>query len=119
MIAAVTLRRHPTTRTALACRAACRKISVPRGDLPVGHYGGGVDEAGAGRRRQNEVYRAGVFGRTPRVPVAARALQKRARRVLDARAYSYVAGGAGAEATQRANRAAFDRWAVVPRVLRD
>jgi L-lactate dehydrogenase (cytochrome) len=78
-----------------------------------------VDEAGAGRRRQNEVYRAGVFGRTPLVPVAARALQERAKRVLNARAYSYVAGGAGDEATQRANRAAFDRWAVVPRVLRD
>ena len=78
-----------------------------------------MDEAGAGRRRQNEVYRAGVFGRMPRVPVSARALQKRAKRVLNARAYSYVAGGAGDEATQRANRAAFDRWAVVPRVLRD
>jgi L-lactate dehydrogenase (cytochrome) len=79
----------------------------------------GVDEAGAGRRRQNEVYRAGVFGRSPRVPVAARALQKRAKAALDARAYAYVAGGAGDEVTQRANRAAFDKWAVVPRVLRD
>jgi isopentenyl diphosphate isomerase/L-lactate dehydrogenase-like FMN-dependent dehydrogenase len=78
-----------------------------------------VDEAGAGRRRQNEVYRAGVYGHLPRVPVAARKLQARAKRVLNARAYSYVAGGAGDEATQRANRAAFDRWAVVPRVLRD
>jgi L-lactate dehydrogenase (cytochrome) len=78
-----------------------------------------VDEAGAGRRRQNEVYRAGVYGRLPLVPVAARALQQRARKALNSRAYSYVAGGAGAEATQHANRAAFDRWAVVPRVLRD
>jgi isopentenyl diphosphate isomerase/L-lactate dehydrogenase-like FMN-dependent dehydrogenase len=78
-----------------------------------------VDEAGAGRRRQNEVYRAGVYGHLPRVPVAARKLQARAKRALNARAYSYVAGGAGDEQTQRANRAAFDRWAVVPRVLRD
>ncbi|MGR6967129.1 alpha-hydroxy-acid oxidizing protein [Geodermatophilus sp. URMC 61] len=75
--------------------------------------------AGTGRRRQDEVYRAGVYGHRPRVPTAARALQHRARRRLGARAYSYVAGGAGDEATQRANRAAFDRWAVVPRVLRD
>jgi lactate 2-monooxygenase len=75
--------------------------------------------AGTGRRRQDEVYRAGVYGRRPLVPTAARALQRRARRALSAAAYSYVAGGAGAEATQRANRAAFDRWAVVPRVLRD
>jgi L-lactate dehydrogenase (cytochrome) len=83
------------------------------------HYGDGVDEAGAGRRRQNEVYRAGVFGLHPLVPTAARTLQARAKQALNARAYSYVAGGAGDEATQRANRAAFDRWAVVPRVLRD
>src|SRR3954447_17865929 len=78
-----------------------------------------VDEAGVGRRRQNEVYRAGVYGRSPRVPVAARALQARAKQALNARAYAYVAGGAGDEVTQRANRAAFDRRAVIPRVLRD
>jgi isopentenyl diphosphate isomerase/L-lactate dehydrogenase-like FMN-dependent dehydrogenase len=53
------------------------------------------------------------------VPTAARTLQARARQALNARAYAYVAGGAGGEVTQRANRAAFDRWAVVPRVLRD
>ena len=78
-----------------------------------------MDERGLGRRRQDEVYRAGVYGRSPRVPTAVRALQARAKEALNARAYSYVAGGAGDEATQRANRAAFDRWAVVPRVLRD
>ncbi|WNV76057.1 alpha-hydroxy-acid oxidizing protein [Geodermatophilus sp. DSM 44513] len=75
--------------------------------------------AGTGRRRQDEVYRAGVYGRRPLVPTAARALQRRARARLGARAYAYVAGGAGEEATQRANRAAFDRWVLVPRVLRD
>jgi isopentenyl diphosphate isomerase/L-lactate dehydrogenase-like FMN-dependent dehydrogenase len=60
-----------------------------------------------------------VYGHRPRVPTAARALQRRAGERLTARAYAYVAGGAGDEATQRANRAAFDRYAVVPRVLRD
>src|SRR4051812_20375038 len=78
-----------------------------------------MEETGLGRRRQDEVYRAGVYGRSPRVPTAVRALQARAKQALNARAYSYVAGGAGDEQTQRANRAAFDRWAVVPRVLRD
>ena len=34
-------------------------------------------------------------------------------------AYAYVAGGAGAERTIAANRAALDRWKIVPRVLRD
>src|SRR6266566_8840898 len=33
--------------------------------------------------------------------------------------FAYVAGGAGAEVTLRANRAAFERWGIVPRVLRD
>ncbi len=78
-----------------------------------------VSAAGTGRRRQDEVYRAGVYGRRPRVPTGARALQRAARRRLGARAYAYVAGGAGHEATQRANTGAFDRWVVVPRVLRD
>jgi lactate 2-monooxygenase len=75
--------------------------------------------AGTGRRRQDEVYRAGVYGHRPRVPTAARELERRARERLGARAWSYVAGGAGDESTQRANRTAFDRYAVVPRVLRD
>jgi lactate 2-monooxygenase len=33
-------------------------------------------------------------------------------------AVGYVAGGAGAEDTMRANREAFDRWRIVPRMLR-
>ncbi len=53
------------------------------------------------------------------MPTAYRALAPEARRRLGARAYGYVAGGAGDEATQRADRAAFDAWSVVPRVLRD
>lgn len=85
-----------------------------------GHYRARMDTTvGAGRRRQNEVYRAGVYGTRPRVPTSARLLQARAKRRLTDRAYSYVAGGAGGEATQRANETAFDRWALLPRVLRD
>ncbi|HEX7068546.1 MAG TPA: alpha-hydroxy-acid oxidizing protein [Candidatus Limnocylindria bacterium] len=34
-------------------------------------------------------------------------------------AWSYVAGSAGQQRTDRANRAAFDRWKIVPRMLRD
>ena len=80
----------------------------------------GVEQrVGIGRRRQNDVYRAGVYGHRPRVPTTYRGLKALAQRRLGARSYAYVAGGAGGETTQRANRAAFDRWAVVPRVLRD
>jgi isopentenyl diphosphate isomerase/L-lactate dehydrogenase-like FMN-dependent dehydrogenase len=34
-------------------------------------------------------------------------------------AFAYIATGAGTEATVRSNREAFDRWKIVPRVLRD
>src|SRR5439155_8510585 len=36
-----------------------------------------------------------------------------------AQAFAYLAGGAGAETTMRANREAFERRRIVPRVLRD
>ena len=72
---------------------------------------------GLGPRRQREVFLAGVAGRTPAVPVAPDALAEAARRAMSPSAWAYVAGGAGLERTQDANRAAFDRWAVVPRQL--
>jgi len=75
--------------------------------------------AGTGRRRQDAIYRAGVYGRHPQVPTVYRALARAAERRLNPRAHGYVAGGAGDEDTQRADRAAFERWSVVPRVLRD
>src|SRR6185312_4770123 len=103
-------------RVAAACRENVLPDTRPR-LLTTVH--GMEQRVGIGRRRQNDVYRAGVYGHRPRVPVSARALRVQAKRRLDARAYAYVAGGAGGEATQRANRAAFDRWVVVPRVLRD
>jgi L-lactate dehydrogenase (cytochrome) len=42
-----------------------------------------------------------------------------ARRRLPAPLYHYIAGGADDEVTQRANTAAFDRYELVPRYLRD
>src|SRR4051812_39451026 len=74
---------------------------------------------GPGRERQAAIYRDGVFGRKPRVPTDPAALEAAARRKASVRGWAYVAGGAGEGATMRANRAAFDRWAIVPRVLRD
>lgn len=74
---------------------------------------------GPGRERQAAIYRAGAFGRRPRVPTDFATLERRARRKASVRAWAYCAGGAGAGSTMRANRSAFDRWAIVPRVLRD
>jgi lactate 2-monooxygenase len=72
-----------------------------------------------GRATQSAVYRAGTFGRRPRVPTDGTALEDAARRAMSRRGFAYVAGSAGGEATARANRAAFDRWRVVPRMLVD
>ncbi len=74
---------------------------------------------GPGRERQAEIYGEGVYGRRPRIPTDFAALEKAARRKASVRGWAYVAGGAGDGATMRANRAAFERWAIVPRVLRD
>jgi lactate 2-monooxygenase len=71
---------------------------------------------GLGRLRQSEIYRAGVLGRRPAVPTDFAELERRARAASSAKAWAYVAGGAGEGRTMRSNRAAFDRWAVVPRM---
>ncbi len=74
---------------------------------------------GIGRQRQNVIYRAGVMGRRPAVPTDATELALLARSAMSAEAWAYVSGGAGDGSTVRANRAAFDQWAIVPRVLQD
>lgn len=73
----------------------------------------------AGRAVQAAIYRAGVFGRRPVVPTGPAALEAAAHRRMSRRAYAYVAGSAGQERTAATNLAAFQRWRVVPRMLRD
>jgi lactate 2-monooxygenase len=68
---------------------------------------------------QFEIYGAGLTGETPALPILAGDLQERARERLSAGAFGYVAGGAGAERTMAANLDAFERWRIVPRMLRD
>lgn len=66
---------------------------------------------------QFEVYGRGLGGERPALPTTFDGLQERAREQLSDAAYGYVAGGAGEERTMRANRAAFDRHRLVPRML--
>jgi lactate 2-monooxygenase len=68
---------------------------------------------------QYEIYGRGLVGERPKLPVAALELEQRAREVLSAEAYGYVAGAAGSERTARANMEAFERREIVPRMLRD
>lgn len=74
---------------------------------------------GISRRTQSDIYRAGISGTRPAVPIDAVALKAAARKALSTEAFAYIAGGAGAERTMTANRRAFDRWQVWPRPLRD
>jgi L-lactate dehydrogenase (cytochrome) len=68
---------------------------------------------------QSRIYLEGLGGRLPDLPLTYEACEKRAERQLSRGAYGYVAGGAGTEDTMRANREAFRRWRIVPRMLRD
>nr|WP_295467135.1 alpha-hydroxy-acid oxidizing protein [Mesorhizobium sp.] len=72
-----------------------------------------------GRLRQMQIYVPGVGGARPRVPVAPDALEAKAAAAMSPEAAAYIVGGAGMDATMRANRAAFDRHRFVPRVLND
>ncbi|GBF07791.1 lactate 2-monooxygenase [Deinococcus aerius] len=73
--------------------------------------------SGRGRTRQTQVYVRGMGGERPRVPVAPERLQEAARAKLSPADFAYIAGGAGAERTMRANLAAFERVRLIPRRL--
>ncbi len=76
-------------------------------------------EASPGLRRQMAIYQWGLAGQTPRQAVSVDDLAREAKAKIKAEAYDYLAGGAGSEDTMLANRAAFGRWRLVPRWLRD
>jgi lactate 2-monooxygenase len=66
-----------------------------------------------GTQVQNEIY---VSGESP-WPVGAGDWEARAAEKLDTGPFGYIAGGAGAESTMRANREAFERRRLRPRML--
>jgi isopentenyl diphosphate isomerase/L-lactate dehydrogenase-like FMN-dependent dehydrogenase len=68
---------------------------------------------------QYEIYGRGAAGERPAYAIAPHELEARARELMSAEAFAYVAGGAGAELTMRANREALERVQIVPRMLRD
>ncbi len=78
-----------------------------------------TDFVSIGRAAQDVIYRRGTFGYRPTVPTETARLEAAAKRKLSREAYGYIAGGAGSGATMRANREAFDRWRIVPRMGRD
>lgn len=79
-----------------------------------------VPPSGPGPLRQFEIYLQGFIGGVkPIVPIAFAELEAKAREKLAPEAYAYLACGAGLEHTVGENAAAFDRWRIVPHVLRN
>jgi len=67
---------------------------------------------------QNELYLAALGGTLPQFPFTHAELESHALAALTPELRTYVAGGAGDEVTQRGNATAFERLALVPRMLR-
>ncbi|MFE7741276.1 alpha-hydroxy-acid oxidizing protein [Nocardia sp. NPDC057455] len=67
---------------------------------------------------QNEIYFQGLGGVLPDFPMTYAELEAKAEAALPPGIWSYVAGGAGDERTQRANVAAFEKFGLIPRMLR-
>ena len=66
-----------------------------------------------GTQVQNVIYLTGKA----EWPVTPAEWEARAKSALDPKAFGYMAGGAGAEQTMRANREAFERWRLRPHML--
>ncbi|CAM3056568.1 lactate 2-monooxygenase [Mycobacterium intermedium] len=66
---------------------------------------------------QLEIYFKGLAGVVPQLPMSFEELEAKAEAAMPPSVWSYVAGGAGDERTQRANREAFDRWGLIPRMF--
>ncbi|MCW2663083.1 MAG: lactate 2-monooxygenase [Mycobacterium sp.] len=66
---------------------------------------------------QNEIYLQGLGGVVPPLPMAFAELEAKAATALPPSVWSYVAGGAGDERTQRANCTAFEGWGLIPRMF--
>ena len=67
---------------------------------------------------QNEIYLNGLNDVLPTLPADLTRLESLAEEKLSREAYGYVAGSAGTGDTALANREAFRRWRLVPRMLR-
>ncbi|MFB8279466.1 lactate 2-monooxygenase [Nocardia colli] len=67
---------------------------------------------------QYEIYFQGLGGVQPNLPMTFSELEAKAQAALPPGIWSYVAGGAGDELTQRTNATAFEKLGLIPRMLR-
>ncbi len=73
----------------------------------------------SGANRQREIYTNGFAGRLPIVPIDPIKLEEAAAAKMSTQAKAYIIGGAGLESTIRANRASFEKYKIIPRMLRN
>src|SRR6185312_743784 len=66
---------------------------------------------------QNEIYLQGLGGVVPKLPMIFAEWEAKAEKALPPSIWSYVAGGAGDERTQRANAEVFRQWGLMPRMF--
>ncbi|MFN5554945.1 MAG: lactate 2-monooxygenase [Chryseotalea sp.] len=69
--------------------------------------------------RQKEIYLNGFAGKMPDVPFTSDGLEEAAKKIISKKAFAYIAGGAGEEKTVKQNRTAFDKWQIVPQMLKN
>jgi lactate 2-monooxygenase len=69
-----------------------------------------------GVERQFQIYMAGLGGQQPVLPVSPDELERQANERMSSEARGYLSG---MDETMYANRRAFQRWQIVPRMLRD
>lgn len=73
----------------------------------------------SGPDRQKEIYLNAFAGIRPKVSIDFLKLEEGARRKMSPEAFAYIAGGAGLESTIASNRSAFEKYKIVPRMLRN
>jgi lactate 2-monooxygenase len=77
-------------------------------EKPTRHFGPEI---------QGAIYLRGIGGAKPDLPTSFAGLEARARDAMSPEAWAYVAGAAGLETAMEANRAAFARFPIAPRML--
>ena len=68
---------------------------------------------------QKEIYLNGFAGIRPSVNIDLQKLEQTAKAKMSSEAFAYIAGGAGNESTIRSNRDAFEKYKIMPRMLRN
>src|SRR5688572_30099532 len=70
-----------------------------------------------GTEIQGAIYLRGLSGAKPEIPTNFIGLEAAAKQKMSPEAWAYTAGSAGLETAAEANRAAFNRFPIAPRML--